>query len=74
MADIASLDYSTLQNLQDAGCDDVFIEQFAHATDAGQKEMISLLQKHRVKLLDDSHRCNKRIDCLDFLIHKIEKQ
>lgn len=74
MADIATLDHSTLQNLQDAGCDDVFIEQFAHATNAGQKEMICLLQMHRAKLLDDSHRCNKKIDCLDYLIHKIEKQ
>lgn len=74
MADTATLEHSTLQNLRDAGCDDVFIEQFGHAADADRKEMICLLQKHRAKLLDDSHRCNKKIDCLDYLIHKIEKQ
>ena len=74
MANKAILDYSTLQNLRDAGCDDVFIEQFTRTTNAGRNEVIDLLRKHRAKLLDDSHRCNKRIDRLDYLIYKIEKQ
>lgn len=52
-----------VQNLKDAGCEEVFIKQFLYLDKKGQ---INLLAKHRVNLLDKLHKSQKQIDCLDF--------
>lgn len=63
-----------MQNLEDAGCDSETIECFMkeyreHKRDDG----LRLLAEHRRKLLDNLHREQHCIDCLDYLIHDIEK-
>lgn len=41
---------------------------------AGKKEAgLSLLSKHRSYLLDCYHADQKRIDCLDYLIYKMNQ-
>ena len=37
-------------------------------------ELKRILARHRRTLLDALHADEKRIDCLDYLIYKIEKQ
>ncbi len=53
------------QNLIDAGCGSGMISDFF---DGEIRNKISLLYNHRRKLLEDFHRLQKEIDCLDYLI------
>lgn len=62
------------RNLRDAGCSkctaDSFIEHF-NRDEVGQA--LNILKKHREELLCECHKCQKKIDCLDYLIFEIEK-
>lgn len=64
-----------VQNLIDAGCGQEFIAEFM---DGFRKNNISedlkLLAAHRRLLLDNLHMEQKRIDCLDYLAYKMEKE
>ena len=61
-------------NLADAGCDKEQIEQFMDFLKSGRKEAgLSLLAKHRRFLLDCYHADQKKIDCLDYLIYKMNQ-
>ena len=63
------------QNLIDAGCDSDTISVFFRIAGTDQlKRRLMLLQKHRKKLLDGIHKWQYEIDCLDYLITKMEKQ
>ena len=64
---------SVHQNLVDAGCRPATISEFFKA-DGNAKEQLLLLRRHRKKLLDKLHTVQREIDCLDYLIAKIEKQ
>ena len=63
------------QNLIDAGCGQElikkFMEDFKHGRTA---EELKLLAAHRRKLLDELHREQKRIDCLDYLVYTMKKE
>ena len=52
------------QNLQDAGCDERTTE----------KCMLPILFRHRKGLLGTVRLGQKQIDCLDYLIYKIQKE
>ncbi len=64
-----------MQNLIDAGCGQEFISEFMEDL---RKDNISkdlkLLAAHRRSLLDDLHKEQKRIDCLDYLVYKMTKE
>lgn len=61
-----------VSNLVDAGCDNELIDQFIDLLKNGKKEAgLSLLTKHRSFLLDCYHADQKKIDCLDYLIYKM---
>lgn len=63
-----------IRNLQDAGCTRQTIEDFLRSHSlksiAGQK---NILTAQRKKLLDDVHRDQRRLDCLDYLIFHLKK-
>lgn len=63
-----------IQNLKDAGCwKDTILK---YVEDIRQGEMESgkhLLEIHRRSLLDDLHRVQKHIDCLDYLVYQMDK-
>lgn len=64
-----------IQNLKDAGCGEDTISEFVE--DIRQGEMESgkhLLEIHRRSLLDDLHKAQKHIDCLDYLVYQMGKQ
>ena len=63
------------ENLKDAGCDPDMICR-CEALVQGEKrgELMRVLSLHRRALLDTVHENDRRIDCLDYLIHQIEKQ
>ena len=63
------------RNLSDAGCDGSFIEKFLLLEQRGQKkEQLRLLAQHRLALLENLHRDQYRIDCLDYLVYTMEKE
>ena len=63
------------RNLSDAGCDGSFIEKFLLLEQRGQKkEQLRLLAQHRLALLEDLHRDQYQIDCLDYLVYTMEKE
>ena len=65
---------AVVANLADAGCDNEQIEQFMDFLKSGRKKAgMSLLAKHRRFLLDCYHAEQKKIDCLDYLIYKMNQ-
>ncbi len=70
----SSYDEAIIQNLIDAGCDKTVIAAFVEDIHAEKiSEGLKLLAVHRRSLLDELHKEQKRIDCLDYLVYKMEK-
>lgn len=64
-----------IQNLKDCGCGAETIEAFVEDIRKEKySEGLKLLAAHRRTLLDDLHNEQKRIDCLDCLVYKMEKE
>ena len=60
------------QTLRDAGC----TEEAAAALLTSAREprrLLELLARHRAALLDEVHKSEKKIDCLDYLVYKIKQ-
>jgi len=65
---------SVLMNLRDAGLNKAQVEEFMQTFDKGQMEYaIRLLRKYRPELMEEMHKSQQRVDCLDFLMHRLEK-
>ena len=63
------------QNLKDAGRDDVLIEKCMSFAERGSAaDMLPLLKKYKRGLLGKVRKEQKQIDCLDFLIYKLQKE
>lgn len=63
------------QLLQDADCPDAFIQQFLAAMETESvTDQIRLLRTQRCRQLDRVHEEEKKLDCLDYLRYKLEKQ
>lgn len=60
-------------NLIDAGCSDQFIKKYKEIK-ANQKLRFQMLYEHREFLLKQIHKDQRKLDCLDFLIHKEKKE
>lgn len=64
-----------IQNLKDAGCSREIISSFMEdIREDRTEEGMKLLTVHRRRLLDELHKEQKKIDCLDYLIYKMKKQ
>ena len=58
----------------DAGCGPDLIARFLDCLrEGGRKDQLKMLSGHRDALLDRIHRDERRIDCLDYLIYRIER-
>ncbi len=64
-----------IENLKDAGCNEediaCFLTEFCNGN---QKMSIRRLREHRKELLDELHASQRRIDCLDYFLYKLEKE
>ena len=67
--------YTVAQNLKDAGCPEKLIAKFM-ALEASHEEeqQILLLSGHREQLLENLHREERRIDCLDYLLYQLRSK
>ncbi len=74
MAEISDKYGSVRQNLIDAGCDDQTTEScMACFNEGDMAKMLPALATHRQALLDELHKEQKRIDCLDYLVYTIQR-
>ena len=63
------------QNLKDAGCDDVLTEKCMSFLESGDtRGMVPLLKKYKRSLLSKVRKEQQQIDCLDYLIYKLQKE
>ena len=75
MANNTLIDEDIAQLLQEADCPDEFIQQFLAAMDAESiKNQLSLLRAQRRRQLNRLHEEEKKLDRLDYLRYKLEKQ
>lgn len=62
-----------LRNLRDAGCGEEDIKQYFKLREEGKElEQSRFLSAHRVKLLDQVHESQEKLDCLDYLIYSMK--
>lgn len=63
------------QNLKDAGCDSQTTEQCMSIIRNGDyRGLMTILISYRKTLLNSVRLGQKQIDCLDYLIYKIQKE
>lgn len=63
------------QNLEDAGCDKQTKEKCMALFQSGNlRGILPLLSNYRKDLLSTVRSGQKKIDCLDYLIYKIQKE
>lgn len=63
------------QNLEDAGCGPETVRRCMALAQEGEcAGLMRILARHRQALLDEVHRNERRIDCLDYLVYAIEKR
>ena len=75
MANHTLIDEDITQLLQEADCSDEFIQEFLTAMDAENvKNQLSLLRTQRGRQLNRLHEKEKKLDRLDYLRYKLEKQ
>lgn len=66
---------SIIQNLKDADCEGQLIEQFLSAVDSGNtQKALLLLAQHRETLLQQFHKCDNCICCLDYLVFRLKRE
>ena len=63
------------QSLSDAGCcneaTDAILERFESSS---IDEMVRLLKKERCRAMDEYHESGRKVDCMDFMLRKIENE
>lgn len=75
MPDITDARAILRENLSDAGCDPKLAERFLTLVGQGREEEgLALLREHRKRLLECCHAEQKKIDCLDYLVYRMEKE
>ena len=63
------------QNLVDAGCSKKRIADcMGYAKKGEWKNLLPVLAQHKKSLLEQVHTSEKQIDCLDFLIYRLNKE
>ena len=63
------------QNLVDAGCSEKRIADcMDYAKKGNWKNLLPMLLQHKKYLLELVHTSEKQIDCLDFLIYRLNKE
>lgn len=74
MANASDTQKAFLQNLQDAGCAPDMIETcMALAQDRKTTILLRQLSQQKGTLLEKVHMHQREIDCLDYLIYRIDR-
>lgn len=66
---------AVIQNLNDAGCAQDVVGHFMALWEKSDRDtQLRFLRSQRRVLLDGIHAEQKKLDCLDYLIHQLEKR
>ena len=57
-----------IQNLKDAGCSETQIQEIMKLY-----KINFIMEKHRNNVLNDVHKCEKQIDCIDYFIYQMKR-
>lgn len=58
----------------DAGCSREKITDICRLYDAEQmQEVMRMLRKHRCLLMNELHKSQEKVDCLDYLVRQLDK-
>ena len=69
------MDARMKQNLHDAGCSEAVAQKIMELYDNGRiREALQTMKKDRCRLMDELHESGRKVDCMDFLIRKTEKE
>lgn len=61
--------------MMDAGCGPQTIERICMLYRNGQvQDAAKALRRHRCSLMDSLHEIQRKIDCLDYLVRRMEKE
>lgn len=64
-----------IQNLKDAGCNEKQIKELIELYRKGEEDAIcKKLQIHRNNILDNVHKSEKEISCVDYFIYNVKKE
>ena len=64
-----------IQNLRDSGCGEETVTRIYGMYQAGQiDDAIRSLRSFRCGLMDELHESQSKVDCLDFLVHRLQKE
>lgn len=64
-----------IQNLKDAGCEPNTIADIYRLYENDRiGDAVKALRRHRCILMNDLHKSQEKIDCLDFLVRRMEKE
>lgn len=64
------MDY--IQELKDIGCPKHLEQEYIKIMNEEKiEERILFLKRLRCSILGELHRCNKEIDCIDYIIHEL---
>lgn len=66
------MDERTRRNLEDAGCPECLIAEFAEAH--GDEQRVRQLRAYRRELLSGIHAEQCKLDCLDYLIYQLDNK
>ena len=63
------------QCLSDVGCCNEATDTILERFESGRiDEMVRLLKKERCRAMDEYHECGRKVDCMDFMLRKIENE
>lgn len=63
-----------IQNLKDTGCNSKQIQELIELYRAGKIDKIySIMESYRNKVLNNIHKNEKQIECIDYFIHQMER-
>jgi hypothetical protein len=63
------------QCLLDVGCCNEVTDTILEKFESGSiDEMVRLLKKERCRAMDEYHECGRKVDCMDFMLRKIENE
>lgn len=72
---MSNISENIIQNLKDAGCDAQETAKILKPCDRGRiSEAIQYLRRHRLIIMEELHKSQFKVDCLDFLVYHMEKQ
>lgn len=62
-------------SLADAGCSNSEAREIIRMCENGSmKNALHLMRKNRCVLMDELHESGRKVDCLDFLMRRMEKE